>query len=511
MMHKVLTSILFALVLMTVVPGALASADVILNPGDDVQAAVNANPNGTRFVLNPGVFRFDRNGQRVYPKPGNTFKGSGRGVTVLNGSRVLTGWTQSGNYWYVNGQTQQGYVSSIGCSATNPACYCYADHPRCVYPEELFVDGARKILIGVHDSVYNDPLSLIGPGKWYFDYTTGTIYVGDDPTGHTVETSVASFAFVGATTTDNVTIRDMSILQFATFSQFGAIHAASDYTQALTNGWVVDNVEVAFNHGDGIRTGHSTQVLNSFIHNNGILGIGGGGATYNLIKGNKIAYNNQDWMSVANEAGGLKYATQASNNTIRNNAIHDNIGPGFWCDYCGGGQLIEGNTVINNLHSGIYEEVSAGAIIRHNIVRFNGYVGTGWLFDAQIQMSTSWNHEVYGNTVEIAATYGNGITITDQVRAGASPVTDNYVHDNLVIYNGVRSGSVDLDLTGAATDYVGSPVFTDNNRFVRNTYCVPDTSGAFWTWGSSDVNWSQWQANGQDTTGVLYLTDLCAR
>ena len=200
---------------------------VTLSPGADIQAAVNANPNGTTFCLQQGVFRLGA-GKWIIPKAGDTFKGAGRGITIINGSKVLnSGWVHSGNYWYITGQTQQNFFLSgaESCPPGNPvACRCYdANYPRCVYPEEMFFDNVRKNLAGVHDANYNDPLTVIGPGKWYFDYTTDTIYVGDDPTGHNVETSVAYGAFVGGSATDNVTIQDMTIEKTATSAQWGAI------------------------------------------------------------------------------------------------------------------------------------------------------------------------------------------------------------------------------------------------------------------------------------------------
>ena len=78
---------------------------IILNPGDNIAALVNAAPAGATFYFEPGVYR----GVSLAPKNGQTFIGA-EGA-ILNGSAVLTGWTQSGNVWVIGGQTQQGPVN----------------------------------------------------------------------------------------------------------------------------------------------------------------------------------------------------------------------------------------------------------------------------------------------------------------------------------------------------------------------------------------------------------------
>jgi parallel beta-helix repeat protein len=482
MMHKVFASILFALVLMAVVTVGLTAADVILNPGDDIQAAVKANPDGTTFVLNAGTYRL----QKVVPKNGNVFRGRGRNTTVLTGARVLTGWTQSGSTWYVTGQTQQGYVPDFK--------ECESGYPRCNRPEGLWIDNVWKLHV--------DRLANVGPGKWFLDYATNRIYIGDNPMGHTVETSVTNFAFVAGG--DNVTIRDMTIEKYATATQEGAVHVRNQFSDAPASGWVIGNCEIRQIHGNGVVVGQATQVLNSYLHHNGNLGIGGGDPllTRILIEGNEISFNNVEHFNIGWQAGGIKLAGQLTNTTIRNNYVHDNYGAGIWCDYCSTGQVYEGNRVENNYEIGIYLEVSADAIVRNNIVRWNGYQQDGWLFDAQIMVASSWNVEVYGNTVQVRATQGNAITIVDQNRSGGAPVTNNYIHDNLVIHDG------DVGQSGASADYSPSPILTGHNRFARNTYCVPNVNEDFWKWGT-DKTWAQWQGVMQDTMGSLFLNQNC--
>ena len=54
----------------------------------------------------------------------------------------------------------------------------------CIYPEDLYFDSVPLQHV--------DSLSDVGPGTWFFDYSGQTIYFYDDPSGHTVETSVTA-------------------------------------------------------------------------------------------------------------------------------------------------------------------------------------------------------------------------------------------------------------------------------------------------------------------------------
>jgi hypothetical protein len=63
--------------------------NVTLNPGNSIQTAVNNNPAGTTFRLNPGIYRQ----QSVQPLNGDVFIGSPG--AILNGSSLLTSFAQT--------------------------------------------------------------------------------------------------------------------------------------------------------------------------------------------------------------------------------------------------------------------------------------------------------------------------------------------------------------------------------------------------------------------------------
>ncbi|MBC7708119.1 carbohydrate-binding protein [Polaromonas sp.] len=440
--------------------------------GSDVQAAVNANPDGTTFCLGGGTHRL----QSVSPKNGQKFVGQGQGVTVLSGASLLSSFIREGNYYVATGQTQQG--QQIG--------ECQTQFPRCAYPEDLFMND--KPLQHV------PTLAEVAPGKWFFNYDTDKIYFIDDPAGKTVETSVNRLAFSG--NVSNVSISDLTIEKYASPAQVGAVHIGQ-FNNTAAVGWIIDSVTLRLNHGVGLMmAGGSNHILrNSRSLNNGQLGLGGA-ATNMLVEYNEIAYNNaNNWFNPGWEAGGTKWAF-SDGLTVRNNHSHHNHGPGLWTDIDNIRTVYEYNLVEDNDQMGIFHEISYDAKIRNNVVRRNGLVSPiGWLYSSGILISSSSNTEVNNNHVE--GNY-NGITTLQQNRGtgkyGPRDVRNISMHDNIVIGSGT---------SGAAQDIGDASFFTARNiTFQANKYFGNHT----WSWNNGTVSWSNWQSYGQDTAGSFSAT-----
>ena len=199
-------------------PGSIS-----VSPGQSIQAAVNAAPEGAAFWIKAGVHRF----QSVTPKNRQTFVGEPG--AVLSGARILTSFSREGSYWVATGQTQQGAVHSA------PEA-CVTAYPRCGYPEDLFINNVPLQHVA--------SLSAVGPGKWYFDYAADkNLLCGCSP-GPDGQTSVTATAFAGYAR--DVTIRGLIIEKYATPSPYGTINGGY-------SGWVVENNEVRWNHHAGVR------------------------------------------------------------------------------------------------------------------------------------------------------------------------------------------------------------------------------------------------------------------
>jgi hypothetical protein len=456
-------------VLLSAIVPVVASAQIFLSPGDNIQLAVDQNPPGTVFILNGGIYRL----QSIQPQDGDIF--AGQPGAILSGAQLLTDFGREGNLWVVLNQAQAGQENGI----------CDAQHPRCVYPEDLYFDDTP--LLHVPD------ISLVGPGTWFFDYVNQKIYFSDDPAGHKVETSVARSAFSGGAA--NVTVEFLTIEKYAVPAQFGAIG-----DQYPGSNWLVQYNEVRWNHGAGITLGSGSQALNNYAHHNGQKGIGGDGQNI-LVQANEMSFNNWAGFDPTWEAGGAKFA-QMVGLTVRGNSVHDNSGPGLWCDIDCINVLFENNTIVNNTAgSGIQYEISYAATIRNNVVR-NNWLGTSsWLWGSQISIQNSQNVQVYGNTVDVVDK-GNGIGIIQQDRGtgayGPHLAMNNYVHDNSITLRQTSTG-----LNGEVADFQANTlVSSQNNQFDRNAYHVTDMSAQYWLWGVSQ-DWNGMHGMGQELSGTL--------
>ena len=223
--------------------GSGAAAPTVIHPGHDIQAAVDAHPPGTAFLLKPGLYR----NQAISPKKNNTFTGEG---AVLSGARQLTNFAREGPHW----------IATVEAGAA-PHGECEPAYPRCRFPEQLFID--EQLLRHVASR------SEVRAGAWFFDYDTSRIYLADDPANRRVEISVTPTAF--APTGDGVTVKSLVVEKYANPAQQGAINAAGRV------GWSIVDNEVRWNHGLGIGVGSGARVVGNRVHHNGQLGIGGGG------------------------------------------------------------------------------------------------------------------------------------------------------------------------------------------------------------------------------------------
>ena len=355
--------------------------DVVVNPGQSIQNAVNANPAGTVFLLKSGT----HSGQQVQPKNGQTFLGEAG--TVLDG----------------NGKA-------------------YA-----------FSSGA-----------------------------------------------------------DDVTIRNLTVTDYAPPNQFGAIEPAWKEGHR----WLIEDVEVSYSRHVGIKiAGDGMVIRRVYAHHNGQYGIAGPNTSNWLIEDSEISYNNTGGFDPLNDAGGTKFLT-SEGAVFRNNHVHHNYGIGIWFDYNNRNALIENNLVEDNEVAGIHYEISYDGLIRNNTVRRNGDDSTDRFSRSGILVYASSGVEITGNVLS-----GNdqGITALDDNRGtgayGPFRVTDLWVHDNDVT---MQQGATGLgDWTGTGNIFTTAA----NNRFDRNTYRISGNSQPFWH--GSRVSESTWKSKGQDPNSTF--------
>ena len=456
-------------------PYSIPSNAIPLYPDDDLESKVLGAPEGATFVFKSGVFRE----ASIDPRPRQVFLAEAG--AIMNGSRLVNP-VREGSYWVAYGQSHQNPVLRALCDS---------DHPRCFYPEELFIDDRRLVHV--------DSIGAVQAGRWYFDYDADKLYMADDPTGHRVEVSVTRNAFGKSfgSQADGVVIRGLTIEKYASPTQMGAIG-----DQFPSKDWTVEYCDIGFNHGAGITFGTDWKLRNNKIHDNGQLGLRGTGDN-GLVEGNELYGNNDAGFNVEWEAGATKFAG-TNGLTVRGNTSHHNRGLGFWSDLSSFNTTYEDNTLHDNRDGGISYEMSYNAIIRNNKLWENGVPNCPWIWGGQIQVQNSPNVEVYGNTVKTSkAGCPNGINVINQNR-GSGP-HGTHESSNVQIHNNTITMKDNAGFNGGGADFNASVVW-NTVKFDYNTYHVPDRNANRFEWGGAWRDWNSFRSWGQEVNGSLDTT-----
>jgi parallel beta-helix repeat protein len=511
--------------------GVSAYGQVTINPGDNIQSKISANSTGTTFIINPGTYRITT---ALAPKTGDSFVGAtacnpivtaGSCTAVISGSTSigsLATYDSTSGFYKVTGQTQQGTTVSTSD--------CISGYDGCIYPEDLFWDGVPQV------HVYSSSIpSTLSSNQWWFDYTNNIIYFPNNPSGHTVEASVATNAFVGPA--NNVTLQYLTIEEFAAPIQNAAVYPQYSSTtdaakQANGINWVIENSEIWGAHGNGVSLNYGTQVLFSYVHTNGNLGVSGGlGVSTTtpvpscsgfatapfcaMVQGSTLSSNNYANVDPGFQGGGFKMG-RSFNILVRGNTITNNEGAGIHFDVSSYGGLVDGNYVNGNTDAdGITYEIGSTQsgnhpVFRNNVAVHNGAVALVNEWPAyQMSSRTSLGVEAYCNVMEIAnSAHTNGFEVdassrgTDTNYPGATyAAINNNFHHNTVIWD---SGS-----TGQSGyfwhDTSGQPNFFANNTPPDyNTYHLVSTTAADFIYGNlSGKTFGTYEGAGADPHGTV--------
>lgn len=450
--------------------------DAVANPGDNLNSKVSSLPAGGSLLVKNGTYRITSplamQGKKLY--------GESQTGVIISGARVLT-MVQDGARWKATGQTQQGPVAG---SVQDEQCR--APGYRCGYPEDLFLNGAWLLHVPT--------LAEVGPGKWHFDYGTDTIWMGDNPAGKVVETSVTS----AATSGNSYTLSHVTVDKFATPTNSGAIGG---------DGVTFDAVTSQNNHYSGMWPGIGGKIVNgSKSLNNGAFGVNGSGDNI-LVEDTEIAGNNAAHYNWYWGAGGTKFVWTGGL-IVRRVFSHHNRGWGLWTDINNHTVTFDSNIVEDNPGGGIFHEIGYSAVIKNNQIRRNGFgaLNSYHVDGAGIAVVGSANVEVYGNV--LADNY-QGIGANDDCRGNGSmgvwEVRNLSVHDNAITTGSSGPGTQRTGLmSNPGNNACAASSFTSkNNRFERNTYSLGANPNYF-MWLNGDRNESYWQTTaGQDTAGTI--------
>jgi hypothetical protein len=488
----------------TCTPGT--GVTVTLKPGDNVQSIVNSNVCGSTFIFSPGTYSnvtiFPAN-ETTNPIDGDTFKGmnsrSSKTPSILYGATLVNNFTQQGSYWV-------GHVVTTPAPASGPNFRCDSAHPGCLLPEDLFFDGNLHLRVTSQAAVV--------AGSWYLDYSTGNVYMLDNPTGHKIEISTTHFAIYGANVA-NVTILNLIVDKYAAPGGYGAISGVDPTGASITPtyNWHVQNVEVRYCHGAGVMLGNHMSITQSYLHNNGEYGAGGTGNNITFIS-NEVSFNNAAGF-LPEVGAGVKFSGVVSLNVQKNN-VHDNLAAGLSDDIQSSNITYAFNTLKNNLVAGILHEIGGSASIHDNTSTNDGvdHRGTGYWYGGAIIIANSSNTKVYNNTITNGQ---NGIIGQAAFRsdcATACYLKNVSVYSNIITQDHtLKPGTIAAGILMQSTYPLKTAVYTSNgNSFginpstkaaAPNTYTLTPSSDPFFLWlqnnvADSAITYSQWLADGNN-------------
>jgi hypothetical protein len=371
----------------------------------------------------------------------------GQGQAEIRGSDVWSAWTAGPATWTS--------VNTLPVFPSDAQAMCV--DPRCSWPEQVFFDGTPLTQLAPGSTPAADQFTLNGARQ---------VVLARNPAGHVVEVSTRT-GWID-TEADNVTIQGLTMRHAANPAQTGAVGNQARNAWTLQNNRLYDANGATVVVGGASNAGTQTRVLNNQIAESGFEGIEGYMNVNTLVQGNEVYWNGTEGYDLDWAGGGIKLSA-LTNLTLDSNVVHDNMGPGLWCDLACSNVTMSSNRVYNNdghRTSGpdgspqIMFEISEGALIQGNAVwGAKGY----W---PGIYLASSGNAEVRWNVV---AWSGRGFMAYLQTRCciPSAGATNIYVHDNDFVMG--PAGDYAMLWGDDGTNQIASPT----NRGANNAVWYP--------------------------------------
>lgn len=380
----------FIILLILVTSTDAQGMTITITPGQNITQIANNAPAGATVLVQAGYYRLTG---RINPKDNQTF--IAQGDVTLSGSKPVTDWSRSGQYWVAKNQTQENPPKTVVGERM-----CEDQNSRCNYREVLYFNRVPLEHVNA--------LNLVKPGKWFFDYAGDAIYTVDDPTGVAVETSVIFAAFGSAA--DNVIIDGFKVEMFATPLENAAVEA-----YAGGHGWQILNNVIELNAAVGAVVRQGGVMRGNTLRLNGQAGYGAGAdsgsnnATAHgvVICGNWIEANNFKKVFVYFSSGGGKIV-RTTDALVCDNTSVNNYGTGLWSDLYNVRTKYFNNIVTGNATRGIYHELGYSASIVGNILSCNGSGNSP--VNANILLTNVSDVQITGNKITVCSG-GHGIMV----------------------------------------------------------------------------------------------------
>lgn len=343
-----------------------------------LREAIKSAPEGATIVLRGGVYR---DGDLVIPRQ-MTLQAAPGEAPWIDGSDVVTGWAKDGaGAWRHNGW-EIAFKPTISEKNIDPK------FPLANNRDMVWINGRYQTQVATRAEV--------GPSRFFVDYDGKALYIGDDPTGQSVEATTRFNGIVFRTKDADVLPGTMVRgLGFRRFAETGAEIQAPQIT--------LENSSFVWNGTQGVQVRNQGQqstspadvVLrgaNSSCH--GQAGVRTWMAPRLRVENSVFSHNNVEGYRIAWGAAGIKLM-KFEGLVFRNNLVADNYSFGLWLDEDANGATIVGNEFRGNQVAGLMFEISHRANIAFNVLRDNN-VG---LMVSNSTQGAVWNNTFADNKV----------------------------------------------------------------------------------------------------------------
>ena len=407
------------------------SGKTISSPLSVVKAFVRA-PIGATIVFRGGTYRNVNNG---FIDKKLTLQPYQQETVWIKGSDEVHGWVADGGIWRKDGWNYS-FPNNVSSEYIDPK------YPMAAYRDMVYINGASLKQVGSKAEVV--------PGTFYVDPANKKLYIGDNPTGKTIESTVRSAALnIWKHSSYDPSYTVVRGLGFAHYAN-QALGVGAGHVTLENNAFVWNGVAGAdfWGSGDGGKLGPSSDAIvrgNIFSYN-GSKGLGGSYVHRMLLENNIISYNNIEHFSKIWDSGGIKLINSDAV-LWRNNLVENNFGNGMWLDISSTNARVVNNHSRYNQGIGIFYEISHNGMLASNVADSNA-VG--------IMLSDTTNTRVYNNTLSmnnknlVVKDTERVNTDSNEIKAGITWISRNNVVKNNILSNTTSGGNL-LDSSNCDT------------------------------------------------------------
>lgn len=341
-----------------------------------IRTAVDRAAAGDMIVLRRGSYHEN---VAVYT-PNLTIRAMSGERVWMDGSRVVTGFRDSGSTWTKDRWTYDfDHTPSFtrgepdgtapGWQWLNPA------YPMAAHPDQVWVGTKRLRQVPA-------PVDVRG-GTFAVDTTNDRLVIGTNPAGRTVRASTLTKAL--SVRASGVRLVGFGVRRYAvSVPDHGAVTLESAKT-SMTRMTVVDNAT----SGLGVSNDDVTLTASTFSRN-GLIGIHAAHSYRLKMRGLVVRWNNVERFNRSPISGAIKIG-RSRGVLLRDSVVSRNYGTAVWFDESTYDTKVISNRIVGNTGHGVFVELSERSVVANNLVVSNGGKG--------IQIVDSGAVRIYNNTL----------------------------------------------------------------------------------------------------------------